>query len=503
MDPFGQARSTLKSALDQFAPWTLAQSKLPASQRPIIQSSNPVPAPVAKNSFTPTTAALPSTPGWAPAPMRSQNTTQPTFSMPSIPGAASTERNVFSPALAPTGVQSGALNTFLANNTFDAVVARQQAQFDQQQSSGQMYAGGGGPVGTTVNGQRFGQFDAAADADIAAAAAKWGIPANFMKAMVARESSGDWQGNAYSVASVRGGARIFGYTGVFYDTARAWGYSNPAAAEGNRAMQLDMMGNGLRRLLDQSPNHDLRQVANMYFSGTWEPTGYVDELGSRDSEYSSTVMSWYNALNASSGVSGQTGWTGGGGAVQTMFGGRFTAPDWGAFGAPSDNGLYGYGIDYGLNGVQHTGLDVPLDVGSPLYAPGNARVICAGTSNGIEGCGAFNDYFGRGAGRIELELQDGTRVIYGHSSTSSVRPGQTVSAGTLIGTSGGMNSPHTHLEVRVPDPRMRSGYRVVDPVQYFGGYVGGGAAPQQPQIGLSGIRTADDLLAFFRQLGGR
>jgi len=39
-----------------------------------------------------------------------------------------------------------------------------------------------------------------------------------------------------------------------------------------------------------------------------------------------------------------------------------------------------------------------------------------------------------------------------------------------------MYSPHTHLEVRVPDSSQSSGYRLVDPGAYFGG--GGGFAPQ-------------------------
>jgi murein DD-endopeptidase MepM/ murein hydrolase activator NlpD len=95
-----------------------------------------------------------------------------------------------------------------------------------------------------------------------------------------------------------------------------------------------------------------------------------------------------------------------------------------------------------------------------------------------------NDHLTGGVGRIELEMPDGARILYDHSNQSYVQVGQTVNAGQVIGTSGGMYSPHIHLEVRVRDASTSSGWRLIDPSVYFGqmagGMVGGGgaAAPQ-------------------------
>jgi murein DD-endopeptidase MepM/ murein hydrolase activator NlpD len=154
----------------------------------------------------------------------------------------------------------------------------------------------------------------------------------------------------------------------------------------------------------------------------------------------------------------------------------------------SGNGLYGYGTAYGLNGTQHTGLDVMQPLGSPIYAPAGGTVVCVGCWR--------NDQFTGGVGRIEIEMPDGARVLFDHTNKSYVQVGQRLNGGELIGTSGGMYSPHTHLEVRIPDRNQSSGYRLVDPVAYFGGYVGGGGggggniAPvqQSPMRGWDALR---------------
>jgi murein DD-endopeptidase MepM/ murein hydrolase activator NlpD len=124
---------------------------------------------------------------------------------------------------------------------------------------------------------------------------------------------------------------------------------------------------------------------------------------------------------------------------------------------------------------------------SPIYAPMSGVVTCAGTNNGAgvdKGrCAAFNDYFGGGAGRIKIRLDNGAVLIFGHSSRANVSPGQRVSAGTMLGTSGGMNSPHIHLEARVRDASMPSGWRIVDPRTVLGGAVG---VPTVPGAGSFG-----------------
>jgi murein DD-endopeptidase MepM/ murein hydrolase activator NlpD len=49
-----------------------------------------------------------------------------------------------------------------------------------------------------------------------------------------------------------------------------------------------------------------------------------------------------------------------------------------------------------------------------------------------------------------------------------VRVGQVVRASQPVGVSGSANGPHVHVEVRVVDPALASGYRVVDPRAYLG-----------------------------------
>jgi murein DD-endopeptidase MepM/ murein hydrolase activator NlpD len=86
-----------------------------------------------------------------------------------------------------------------------------------------------------------------------------------------------------------------------------------------------------------------------------------------------------------------------------------------------------------------------------------------------------------GIGRIEVLMPDGAHVLFDHTFSSVVRVGDQVQAGQLLGYTGGMNFPHTHLEVRYPDRSLASGYRLIDPLQYFGAGVSGmGMTPTAP-----------------------
>jgi hypothetical protein len=152
---------------------------------------------------------------------------------------------------------------------------------------------------------------------------------------------------------------------------------------------------------------------------------------------------------------------GGGGSLGTMFGGTTDVSF--AFGAPNDLGFYGYSTQYGMNGSDHTGIDVPQPYGSPIYAPADAEVVCVGCwQNGY-------DQANGQVGRIELEMPDGVHILYDHSLDSTVQEGDYVRAGQQIGANGNGNdgSPHTHLEVRVPDASTPSGWRLIDPLPYL------------------------------------
>jgi hypothetical protein len=56
----------------------------------------------------------------------------------------------------------------------------------------QNYGQGVSGVGKVSSKPGFGQFTADADKEIQAAAQKYSVPANFLKAILAREGSGDW-----------------------------------------------------------------------------------------------------------------------------------------------------------------------------------------------------------------------------------------------------------------------------------------------------------------------
>jgi murein DD-endopeptidase MepM/ murein hydrolase activator NlpD len=138
-------------------------------------------------------------------------------------------------------------------------------------------------------------------------------------------------------------------------------------------------------------------------------------------------------------------------------------------------------------------------------------VTCAGTGVGPGanggGCAAFGDTDGGGAGRIEVQFDNGVVLIYGHSSASLLQPGQRVNPGQPVALSGGMYGPHIHLEARVRDPSTPSGWRIVDPRTVVGGFTpgtgtgpgggfGGGAfvAPPQTQHDLTRMALQGQLL---------
>jgi hypothetical protein len=128
------------------------------------------------------------------------------------------------------------------------------------------------------------------------------------------------------------------------------------------------------------------------------------------------------------------------------------------------NPIYDYGREYGVTG--HTGVDVGLADGTPLFAPMPGTVVIAG------GSGYFRDETGRHpeatSGELRLQLDNGDLLILGHLSAIGVQVGQRLPAGVRVGRSGTANGPHIHVEVRVVDRALPSGYRIVDPRPYLG-----------------------------------
>jgi len=87
----------------------------------------------------------------------------------------------------------------------------------------------------------------------------------------------------------------------------------------------------------------------------------------------------------------------------------------------------------------HTGLDVVVNTGTKVYAPGNGKVIKVGYRNG----------YGK---VVEIDHGFGYTSLYAHLSKYSVKRGQKVKRGDLLGLSGQSGSmatgPHLHYEVK-------------------------------------------------------
>lgn len=112
--------------------------------------------------------------------------------------------------------------------------------------------------------------------------------------------------------------------------------------------------------------------------------------------------------------------------------------------------LFDRGPNYATGPRYHQGLDVPIGVGTPLYASGEGTVVAASQTNtGAAGWYVTVDY--RVAGFV-------VRVTTMHHSQVNVRVGQKVTLSTVLGLSGGKKGapgagssqgPHLHFEVTI------------------------------------------------------
>jgi murein DD-endopeptidase MepM/ murein hydrolase activator NlpD len=101
----------------------------------------------------------------------------------------------------------------------------------------------------------------------------------------------------------------------------------------------------------------------------------------------------------------------------------------------------------------HTGVDLAVSTGTPVYAVGTGTVVLA----------SWSGSYGKA---VTIKLSDSKYVVYGHLSKISVARGAKVKAGTRIGSSGATGratGPHLHFEVRA-----KRGYGSdIDPVKYL------------------------------------
>jgi LysM repeat protein len=95
----------------------------------------------------------------------------------------------------------------------------------------------------------------------------------------------------------------------------------------------------------------------------------------------------------------------------------------------------GYGWRWGR---MHRGIDVANNVGTPIKAARNGRVVFSGWNSG--GFGYL----------VTLQHPDGSRSLYAHNSRLMVSVGQEVRQGTVIalmGSTGNSTGPHLHFEI--------------------------------------------------------
>lgn len=121
---------------------------------------------------------------------------------------------------------------------------------------------------------------------------------------------------------------------------------------------------------------------------------------------------------------------------------------------------YGYRTDPVYGTVKlHEGMDFAADIGTPVYATGNAKVIEAGWHSGY--------------GNL-IVLDHGYNYVtrYAHLSKMHVHQGETVKRGDLIGevgNTGKSTGPHLHYEVRlngVPQNPVNYYFHDLSPQQY-------------------------------------
>jgi LysM repeat protein len=112
---------------------------------------------------------------------------------------------------------------------------------------------------------------------------------------------------------------------------------------------------------------------------------------------------------------------------------------------PEIDGFFAYPTSFGLNrGIFHyyNAVDIVSSCGSPIYASADGIIVDA------KGTGKYNYGYGN---LIKIQHYNGITTVYGHLSTLSVKEGDKVYQGDLIGKMGDTGNAeccHLHFEVR-------------------------------------------------------
>lgn len=112
---------------------------------------------------------------------------------------------------------------------------------------------------------------------------------------------------------------------------------------------------------------------------------------------------------------------------------------------PEIDGFFVYPTSFGLNrGIFHyyNAVDIISSCGSPIYASADGIIVDA------KGTGSYNYGYGN---LIKIQHYNGTTTVYSHLGTLSVKEGDKVYQGDLIGKMGDTGNAegcHLHFEVR-------------------------------------------------------
>ena len=124
-----------------------------------------------------------------------------------------------------------------------------------------------------------------------------------------------------------------------------------------------------------------------------------------------------------------------------------------AFDIDSAFSTYPYG-DVFFDNVVHTGIDIPGDIGIPILAAGDGKVIYAGQGVYRGGQDIFDDPYGK-AVVIEHSFKyqgEALFTLYAHLDEILVAVGESIRSGQkigLMGNTGNTTGPHLHFEVRI------------------------------------------------------
>jgi murein DD-endopeptidase MepM/ murein hydrolase activator NlpD len=103
----------------------------------------------------------------------------------------------------------------------------------------------------------------------------------------------------------------------------------------------------------------------------------------------------------------------------------------------------------------HTGIDLAMPLGTPVFAAADGVVVLARPMTDAEGMlVGYGNY-------VIIQHDTGLKTLYGHLMTIGVKEGDMVHRGQLIGllgSTGNSTGPHTHFEVRIENSP-------VDPMQ--------------------------------------